>query len=852
MKYYTRLKITLGYILIIASMSGALYIAYSTYKSLISSVSEISLPDKEISKINKLINLVSVAENKMRIYSLVKEDKYLHACKNDIKGILCHIDSLKFYNQKDSLAHLYLDSIHSLLVTRVIHLNSFVRYKRKIEQETYSSSDIKEYQKEVSDSITTKVKTTTTTKTYFDTIVHEKKIKEKRKGFFARLFSKKESFKVDTLKSIIKRTDIKVDSSINVEPDSVLFQFVDLVTDAVNKHSEMKIKLIRKELGLIIEGRSLWSKINILVERFENKRIEQNKSRANNAKKTAQKSILFISLIISLGLVIGILFLIFVFRDISKRNFYRKELIDAKLKAESLAKTKEEFLATMSHEIRTPLNSIVGFTNQLEKTDFSEKQEKYISILKTSSNHLLNLVNDILDLSKIEAGKLRLERISFSPQQLVLDVYNLMKTNAIQKEIGFNNSIEGFTKLKLMGDPFRIRQILLNLCSNAIKFTEIGKVDIVAKILREEDKFRFEIQVIDTGIGIQENKLEKIFDNFNQADTNLARKFGGTGLGLSISRRLTNMMGGELKASSTYGEGSCFSFSFIMDEAKDEKLESTTNNELNLDQIKSSKILVVDDHEYSLLLFKTIFEYWGIDAEFFNCSELAWKDFISKKYDIVISDFNMPKITGVEFCKLIRESSDNQDIPFILVTANIRESEKERYKDLNISDYLIKPVDDIKLLSLLNKHLTKSSNKLIENIKESRITKKIEKIKESSPRIKENKDYCIEELIKFTGNQQELIANILVEFISSTKNQISELRRLNKVQENEKLGQLAHRMLSSYRQLKINKIIENLAELEDILHGSEIEQGRINILVDKVIIKSREVIKQIEQDLNSM
>ena len=539
-----KIKVVLGYIFVFLAIVASMFIAYQAYNKLLNSVAILSKPDVEITRMNRVLTNLSEAENKIRVYSLTREEKFLAHFYENIIEIQNDLDSLRSYSHDSSRAVILIDSMNYLLEDRAEKLEKFVRLKQSKERVNLSQNAMRQLS-EATDSAKTKIKTTTTTTTILDTVKSAKKIKPKRDNFFSRLWKGKKE-KIDSIETVIQRTKVQVDTSYLPQSDSLLKTLQDQLQRAQEIEKLNREIVFKEELRLVEENTLIWDKIKLLLRQLEEERFVQLKDESDKAKQIASNTISMISIIIIVGFVLGILFIIFILTDISKSNYYRRELFIAKGKAEKLAKVKEDFLATMSHEIRTPLNAIIGFTNQLNKTNLEKKQKNFVSVLKSSSKHLLGLVNEILDLSKIEAGKLHVENISFNPHALVNEVHNLLKVNATNKNLNFEIEFSGENDIRLLSDPFRIKQILLNLGSNAIKFTNKGQVTIRASVIPKGDLFLLEADVEDTGIGIAEDKLESIFEDFSQADSFSARKYGGTGLGLAISRRLAVLLGGDL------------------------------------------------------------------------------------------------------------------------------------------------------------------------------------------------------------------------------------------------------------------------------------------------------------------
>ncbi|WP_209319849.1 ATP-binding protein [Ancylomarina longa] len=811
----------MGYVFVFLAILASLFIAYQSYNKLFNSVVSLSKPDAEIARMNHILTSLSEAENQIRIYSLTKKERYLELYARNVFEIQSELDSLRHFNLDSSVSNLLIDSMNYLLNERADRLEKFVILKRNKEKENLSQKAIRQLS-EVSDSAKTKIKTTTTTFTFLDTVMTAAEVKEKKQTFFNRLFKgkKAEERGVDSLETVVKRTEVKVDTSYLPQEDSLLRSLENMLQIAQQKEQLNRDIVSREELQLVEENSLIWDKIKLLLNQLEKERMQQLTKASVKAKQIASNSIFTISIIIMIAFVLGILFIIFILMDITKSNFYRKELLVAKGRAEKLAKVKEDFLSSMSHEIRTPLNAIIGFTNQLNKTKLEAQQQHFVKVLKNSSKHLLGLVNEILDLSKIEAGKLRIENIGFKPYSIISDVFDVLKINAELRKLDFTWEFQGDSEILLSSDPFRIKQIILNLGSNALKFTAKGSVKINAALIPQGDRFLFQVDVKDTGIGIADDKLETIFEDFSQADSFSARKYGGTGLGLAISRRLAHLLGGDLYVESEIGEGSCFTLRIPL--AVSTHGEVVTTKQIMNGQVaklQTKRFLIADDDEYSLLLIRTIFNGWKLKADFVEDGSKAWDLLQKNSYDMVLTDIHMPEMGGIELCRRIRNIKEGEmgSIPIVALTANVRESDLQKYIASGMTECLVKPFDEDILMNILNECLIEKSE--INSIENSQIEE------DSAPIL-----FDLSPIKQFTSDDPELIQQIINQFIRSAEENIRELNMAYKEEDYLKVGSIAHKMLTSFNQLKVESVTPNLRQLEELLHCKSDVKPDVNLI----------------------
>lgn len=483
--------------------------------------------------------------------------------------------------------------------------------------------------------------------------------------------------------------------------------------------------------------------------------------------------------------------------DITSQKNIEKELLSAREEALQSSRAKEMFLANMSHEIRTPMNAIVGLSRQLQKTELNDRQHVFLDTINKAADHLMVIINDILDISKIEAGQLKLEKINFRAQDLLSRTIQVMMHRAEEKGLSISTIADENIPDVLCGDPHRLNQILLNLVSNAIKFTESGFVRI--QCAKEGEKnglplIRF--TVADSGIGMNEDFKDKIFSKFMQEDSSVTRKYGGSGLGLSIIRELVELMDGEIVVESKKNEGTTISVLIPLETAEGGIVISPESQTvLNSTVIRGKKILLAEDNEMNRLVATTVLEPYGAFIKEAENGEEAVRALNKEDFDLVLMDMQMPVMNGLEATMMIR-TQISKDIPILALTANALKGERDRCFKVGMNDFIAKPFEEKDLISKISEWLHRSNRKV--------------------STVQAKQLYDLSKLYEVGRGSQEFVNKMLRIFMAQGPQAASTINNSYQKGDFEKVRAEAHRIKPSIDNLGIHTLQKEVREIEKL------------------------------------
>jgi signal transduction histidine kinase/CheY-like chemotaxis protein len=614
----------------------------------------------------------------------------------------------------------------------------------------------------------------------------------------------------------IKEVQNDLQNLQKISDDDNSVKYIDLLDDLIQRkllHSKINLATYKEakqnEAIDIIDEKNLNDSIITTTQIIETSREKVLSTITNAINKSSKKAITFSGILIALVLISGSVLFWYIINTIKKQQQLIQDLNTSEKKLHEASKIKEKFLANMSHEIRTPMNAIIGFTNLLQKKELDDEAKDYVQTIEKSSENLLTVVNEILDLSKIEAGMMRIETSVFSINETLLSLENLFKQKAVEKKLNLIFEIDKTIPDSLKGDPIRLSQILINLINNAIKFTVVGNVHVnVSKLNANDKNIEIGICVSDTGIGIKKEDIKNIFERFTQAENDATRKYGGTGLGLSIVKELVELQGGHIEVKSEYEKGTSFTIIIPYAIVKTTINKRVIENKINIKtNFVNNKVLVVEDNSFNQKLIIHLFKNWGLAFDLVENGKEAVAVLKTNKYDAILMDMQMPEMDGYTATQQIRNVL-KLDTPIIAMTAHALAGEREKCLSYGMNEYIAKPIREKQLFDLITTYTHLQNDTA------------------------EQKDIIIENEYKYINLQymKEISAgnlqyekSVTEQFIEAIPNEIELLENAFAAKDFTALKQIAHNMKTSISIMGLTEILasylnkieyDNLTEFE--------------------------------------
>lgn len=697
-------KIILAFLFGCIVMLFSWLIARVVFRETFLTIEKIGQPNPKLRIVNSLLVKVHNLDQAQRLNIIQNGENAQTALINDSKQIILSLDTLQMLYGNDSLQVKRLERMKDVLLQRDRLFLKYLKFHEElIHNKSFSSSmrELSDYiaanmKRKDSSVVTMKQKTVTTTLDLPKEDIEPKK----QESFFKRLFSRKKSGSKSGnggKKQITEDVTTTTDTLAIAQRDSFIRDMESAIGTIEKDQYSKGSRLINHEMKLANASNTFINELQLILYQIQEEEIRSLQENTLQLSDVFNSAFNRVGLILLIFIVLTITLIFLMFSDLSQSNRHRLELIEAKEKAQYMEKVKERFLANMSHEIRTPLQSIIGYSEQLKSMETSGRE--YAEAIYRSSGYLLQIVNEILDYSRISSGKFKFESSGFNMEEVLAEIADTIESQAEQQRIQFKFRSDIPTGLLHKGDSFRLKQILYNLLNNAVKFTEKGEVSFTVSSTGDSRRTQFVFEIKDTGIGMDEQQMKRIFNAFEQASESTQRHFGGTGLGLSITKTLIDMQRGQISVKSKKGEGSVFTVTlgYLKASVQEAGLEQKAQAD---SPSFEGKVLVVDDDELILQLCSLILNKHGIDHVCFQSAE----ELLSKAFDpsvrLALIDIRMPEINGIELCKRLRQTAP-AGTTFVALTAEVLPDEIERMLSQGFNRILLKPFREKDLLLIL-------------------------------------------------------------------------------------------------------------------------------------------------------
>ncbi len=770
-KIWLPLKIGFLMILAVSLLAAAGYLSYRNISSIVSSIHLEVKPDQRLMMIREIMTDLEKAERSIRIYTVTNEVRDIQPYYSIISNIDSKIGRFRNECSHDTVLLQQTDTISRLIGESIFNWNELLYL--------IHNDRVVDYLKQLSDQLSTS----------------EADIKKTDRKILAGVFSRNKA----------------------EQPNINQKEIITNLQEIERQDSIEKNKLKTRETRLTSIDIEIKEQFYRLIARMENEVTELVNDRAVAADALARETYKWLAWFSLSGTLLALLVMFIVIRYVRKTHAYQKALENSKAETERLTSAKEQFLANISHEIRTPVTAISGFTDQLLHEPLDENSIRILKIIKSSSDHLGKMINDILDFSKLQNGKVILEKEHFSIRQLAGEVHALFVPQATKQNDTLSYSVSPETPDVLLGDPFRLKQIMMNLISNSVKFTSGGKIHFGIKgIISGVSKLDLVMEFIDTGIGIDEDKLDFVFGDFMQEEMSTTRKYGGTGLGLSIVRKLVDLHNGSIDVKSRKNNGTAITCQLPYQTGDKDKIRQDVKLPLVIpEELGNLKVLIVDDEEYNRLLLQKIFSRWKIVCDEAVNGLEAIEQLKKNRYDLLIMDMRMPGLDGLKTTKIIRDELNISvsEMPVICLSAVSAREDMEEYARAGINSYLRKPFTEEALLTAI---LSVLSIKIHDD--PGKVSKGDVKTSDYQGKIN------LQNLIHLSGGDTSFTRQMLSTFLETTKKGFEEMLEAARSEQYDTVSGLAHKMLPPCRHLGatgLSMILKRIEENSKLKPGKE-------------------------------
>ncbi len=809
--------------IIIITAGSVLYWGYNNYENLTRSFNQFNEPDYKIGLINELFQEIVEADNFFKGFIFTNNNESEKLYYNRIADVNVKIEELESLLAEDSTQKKRLDSLQSTLAAKNRYLKSFFKIKKQKLNALFTNEALNRISKQINDTAYIEKKLEKNEKIIEKLEPYEKEqvvVKsddyEGVNGFFRKLFGK-ENLQYDTIKTIDHRIDYSLDYSIDTSiikdyfKDTTLFTVKSILSDVMEEEIAMQAKLNSVEMELVKQDQQFIGIIKDLITELKQEEQIKNFQKRNLARLEARELTRELYYIGGIGIALSSIFIFLIVRDVTRATHYRQKLEEEKKKAEEFAKVKEEFLSKMSHEIRTPLHSIIGFSNLMLTSELDDSQKKYMNAIAQSNIYLQELIDNILDQAKIDAGKLTINKGPVYVPQLVEELELVFQQSINLSDLKLEFTVSDYLQSNIfISDLFKIKQVLMNLISNAIKFTEEGYIHVSFEDRQlDDDNCEVLIQVSDTGRGIKKEEFEQIFEQFQQGTSGKYNGTSGTGLGLSITKSIVEAFDGEISVDSEIDKGSTFivKFNATCEPCTEDRLNHLIHKKTGPDHYDKTypvHVLVVEDDEMNAqLMIESLKNRTEKVTHFFSAEDAIAFLNTNPNIDILITDINLPGKSGEELLKYCK--SQGFKMPIVALTAHIQKNKRQKFLQSGFDYVYTKPFAKGDILEMLSAFF-----------KDVQIPRSSQALKTSDvePEISAATNIDVSYLKQFSDNDMEVYKGLIKMFVENFSIKIQNLQEAYQNNDLSTIAQVCHQLKSSLEQIQYNSLSEDLLSIE--------------------------------------
>ncbi|MEJ1237692.1 ATP-binding protein [Chryseolinea sp. T2] len=791
-------KVFAGFLLVFVAILIALGIAHFGFSEMMQTVDKLSEPNKKLDALNTIFQEITSLEQAQRAQAISNPRNPYKIYLEQSKAFVNKIDSLQLLEWDSTQQH-RLEEIKSILQKRNRLFLSYLKLRSRMVDNKSLTQRLDTLTKiMVQDRIAFDTSVVTTEKKIITTYTTDSVKAGKPKTGLGKIFGRKKNVPAPTTHvKVEEQTSVVIDTLAVARQNNALNEVEQIIMDMENEQRAESKRLITEELELIHANSLFINQLLSILHDVENEEVVQMHANNDRAGALVSQSIWRISLLLICFFIGAALLVYLIWVDITRANYYKEQLEKSRDEAQELSQIKQRFLANMSHEIRTPLQSIIGFAEQLKSQRKSDPEA--IDAINSSSEHLLHIVDEVLDYSRISSGSFVLNREPFMLAPLIKEITSALQVQAERK--GLNLLVDlGFpAELRIMGDPFRLRQILYNLLGNAIKFTSRGYVRLNAHTRVGKDPVHCVFEITDTGIGIRKEDISRIFNQFEQANNSISGQYGGTGLGLTIVKSLIEAQGGNLQVQSVPNQGSTFTVNLSFDRAESEAVSSVKPAVIRQEPFKG-KVFVVDDDTMILRLCSLVFEKNHVKHATFNDGRQLLQMQVDPEVSFIFMDIRMPSINGIDLCHALRKRYP-KTTKFIALTAHVFPQEQKQLLDEGFDSVMLKPFRENDILGRMGINPNQKSEDISDGIGESMLD--------------------LSSLKVMTQGDDLLLHAILQQFIDETVTDVDHLSELLKSPEPSAVREVVHKLAGRTGQVGATVLSKALRGLEVRLVNGE-------------------------------